>query len=71
MEELNGTINRQNLMDVCRALDPARAKYPFLSTRRTETERNHILGHRNDPKVFSKAEIMQRVFLKVKVKTER
>ena len=71
MEELNSTVNWQNLIDVCRALDPARATYPFLSTRRRETERNHILGHRNDPKVFSKAEIMQRVFLKVKVKTER
>lgn len=55
MEELNSTINWQNLVDIRRALDPTRAKYQFFSTHRTETERNHILGHRNDLKFFSKS----------------
>ena len=71
MEELNSTINWQNLIDIYRALDPTRAKYPFLSAHRTQAERNHILGHRNDLTFFLRVEIMQRVFLKLKVKTER
>lgn len=52
MEELNSTVNWQNLIDIYRALDPTSAKYPFLSAHRTQAERNHILGHRNDLTFF-------------------
>ena len=62
-QALNDTLNKMDLIDICRTFHPKTAEYTFLSSAHgTFSSIDHILGHKSSLGKFKKIEILSSIF---------
>ena len=61
-QALNGTLNKMDLIDICRIFHPKTTEYTFLSAHGTFSRIDHTLGHKSSLGKFKKIEILSSIF---------
>ena len=62
-QALNDTLNKMDLIDICRTFHPKTADYTFFSSALGTFSRiDHILGHKSSLGKFKKIEIISSIF---------
>ena len=59
----NDTLNKMDLIDICRTFHPETTEYTFFSSvHKTFSRIDHILGHKSSLGKFKKIEIVSGIF---------
>ena len=61
-QALNDTLNKMDLIDICRIFHPKTTEYTFLSAHGTFSRIDHTLGHKSSLGKFKKIEILSSIF---------
>ena len=62
-QALNDTLNKMDVIDICRTFHPKTTEYTFFSSARGTFSRiDHILGHKSSLGKFKKIEIVSSIF---------